>query len=79
MMEFLDRWQVFKLTDSPMCAIKNFVVPPEDVLDQWAKHMGFRRRRHHNNKGYRQIKNGRPEKDMRNLARRLGIPYGEAE
>lgn len=32
-------------------------------------------RRHHNNKGYRQIKNGTPEKQMRRLAKRLGIPY----
>lgn len=33
-------------------------------------------RRHHNNKGYRQIKNGKPRKQMKRLSEKLGIPYG---
>lgn len=33
-------------------------------------------RRHHNNKGTRQIKRGRCEQRARRLARRLGVPYG---
>lgn len=41
--------------------------------DSWK---GANPRRHHNRNGYRQIKNGKPEKQMRALARKLGIPYG---
>ena len=33
-------------------------------------------RRHHNNKGLRQIKNGRPAKEMKILAKKLGVKYG---
>lgn len=33
-------------------------------------------RRHHNNKGYRQIKSGKPEKQMRQLAKKMNIKYG---
>ena len=32
-------------------------------------------RRHHNNKGYRQIKNGRCYQQVRQIARKLNIPY----
>lgn len=35
---------------------------------------GFRR--HHNNKGYRQIKLGNTCKQVEAIAKRLGIPYG---
>jgi len=34
-----------------------------------------RRRRHHNNKGLRQIKRGRPYEQMKRLAARLRIPF----
>lgn len=33
-------------------------------------------RKHHNNKGYRQIKNGKPAKQMKALAKKMGIKYG---
>lgn len=33
-------------------------------------------RRHTNNKGYRQMKNGKPENQMRKLAEKLNIRYG---
>ena len=36
----------------------------------------LKKRRHHSNKGYRQIKNGHPEKQMRRLAKKMGVPYG---
>lgn len=32
-------------------------------------------RRHHNNKGLRQIKRGKTRKQVKQMARRLGIPY----
>lgn len=32
-------------------------------------------RRHHNNKGYRQIKNGKTAKQVQHIAKKLGIPY----
>lgn len=32
-------------------------------------------RRHHNNKGTRQIKNGQLEKRARKLAKEMGVPY----
>lgn len=35
----------------------------------------MRFRRHHNNKGYRQIKRGKTRRQVQCLARRLGIPY----
>lgn len=38
-----------------------------------------RRRRHTNTKGRRQIKRGKPHRQMQALARRLGIPYGVEE
>ena len=34
-------------------------------------------RRHHNNKGYRQIKNGTTERQIKQIARKLNIPYGD--
>lgn len=34
-------------------------------------------RRHHNNKGTRQIKRGKCEQHIRRLAKRLGVAYGE--
>lgn len=34
-------------------------------------------RKHHNNIGYRQIKNGLTSKQMKNLAKKLGIIYGK--
>jgi hypothetical protein len=33
-------------------------------------------RKHHNNKGTRQIKRGKCEQHIRRLAKRLGVPYG---
>lgn len=33
-------------------------------------------RRHHNNKGYRQIKRGKTFDQVRAMARRLGVPFG---
>lgn len=30
-------------------------------------------RKHHNNKGLRQIKNGKPAKDIKRIAKKLGI------
>jgi hypothetical protein len=33
-------------------------------------------RRHHNNKGYRQIKNGTPAKQMKKLAKKMKVKYG---
>ena len=36
-------------------------------------------RRHHNNKGYRMIKNGTTERQVRAMAKRMGIPYGKGE
>ena len=32
-------------------------------------------RKHHNNKGYRQIKNGDTKKQVKNIAKKLGIKY----
>lgn len=32
-------------------------------------------RKHHNNKGYRQIKNGKPAKQMKRLAKKLKIKF----
>ena len=32
-------------------------------------------RKHHNNKGYRQIKNGGPSKQMRRLAKKLKVKF----
>ena len=32
-------------------------------------------RRHHNNKGYRQIINGNIKKQVKNMAKRLGVKY----
>jgi len=34
-------------------------------------------RRHHNNKGLSQIKRGKTEEQVRNIAKRLSIPYGD--
>lgn len=39
--------------------------------------MGMKKRRHHNNTGYRRIKNGSIEKDVQGMAARLGVPYGK--
>lgn len=36
-------------------------------------------RRHHNNKGYRQIKNGRTRKQVRLIAKKLKLKYGNKE
>ena len=33
-------------------------------------------RRHHNNNGFRQIRNGKPEKQMRLLAKKMKVKYG---
>lgn len=33
-------------------------------------------RKHHNNKGYRQIKTGKTKKFIKELAKKLGIKYG---
>lgn len=33
-------------------------------------------RRHHNNKGQRQVKTGRTVDQVKRMARRLGIPFG---
>jgi hypothetical protein len=35
------------------------------------------KRRHHNNKGYRQIKRGKTKAFVKKLAKELGIPYKE--
>lgn len=32
-------------------------------------------RRHHNNKGYRQIKRGRTVEQVKRIARKLGVPF----
>ncbi len=34
-------------------------------------------RRHHNNKGYRQIKRGKTVEQVKGIAKKLGIPYGD--
>ena len=34
-------------------------------------------RRHHNNKGYRQIKEGKTIDQVKKIAKKLGIPYGK--
>lgn len=34
-------------------------------------------RRHHNNKGYRQIKRGKTATQLKHMCRRLGLPYKE--
>ena len=34
-------------------------------------------RKHHNNKGIRQIKNGKTEKHVKIMAKKLKIPYGK--
>lgn len=36
---------------------------------------GIKTRRHHNNKGYRQIKRGRTRDQVKAMAKRLGIKY----
>lgn len=36
-----------------------------------------RKRRHHNNKGLRQIQRDKPAKEVKEIARRLGVPYKE--
>lgn len=35
-------------------------------------------RRHHNRSGLRQVKRGKTREQVREMARRLGIPYGAA-
>jgi len=35
-----------------------------------------KQRRHHNNKGYRQIKSGSSRRRLQRLAQELGIPFG---
>jgi len=35
----------------------------------------MKERRHHNNKGFRQIQRGKTEKQVMLMAKRLGIPY----
>jgi hypothetical protein len=35
-------------------------------------------RRHHNNHGLTQIKRGKTERTVRNIAKKLGIPYGKS-
>ena len=32
-------------------------------------------KRHHNNKGYRQVKRGKTAKSLKAIARRLGLPF----
>ena len=39
---------------------------------------GIKTRRHHNNKGTRQIKRGKTVGDVMRMAKRLGIPYGKS-
>lgn len=39
----------------------------------------MRTRRHHNNTGLRQIKRGKTHDQVRAIARRLGVPYGQQE
>lgn len=34
-----------------------------------------RKRRHHNNKGYRKVKRGKTRDEIKRLAKQLGIPY----
>lgn len=36
-------------------------------------------RKHHNNKGFRQIKNGATQRQAKRIARRLGIAYGRTK
>lgn len=38
---------------------------------------GTKARRHHNNKGLRQIKRGKTREQVKAMAKRLGVPYGE--
>jgi hypothetical protein len=35
-------------------------------------------RKHHNNHGLTQIKRGKTERTVRNIAKKLGIPYGKS-
>jgi hypothetical protein len=44
-------------------------------MKKWRKE---KKRRHHNNKGYRQIKRGKTKAFIKKLAKELGIPYKEA-
>jgi len=37
---------------------------------------GLKTRKHHNTKGFRQIREGRTTDQVKAMARRLGIPYG---
>lgn len=37
----------------------------------------MKHRRHHNNKGYRQIKNGKTVVQVKRIARRLKLNYGK--
>ena len=37
----------------------------------------MRDRRHHNNKGTRQIKNGQTSKDLKRIAEKLKVPFKE--
>ncbi len=39
--------------------------------------LSIKTRRYHNNKGFRQICNGKPRQQMIRLARKLSIPYGK--
>jgi hypothetical protein len=36
-------------------------------------------RRHHNNTGYRQVKNGKTWDQVKAMARRLGVPFGSEQ
>ncbi len=36
-------------------------------------------RRHHNNNGLRSIKNGTVARQLKRIARKLGIPYGKSD
>ncbi len=37
------------------------------------------RRRHHNTKGYRQIRQGRTRDQVREIAKRIGVPYARED
>jgi len=48
-----------------------------DTLGFYFLLLGMKFRRHHNNKGLAQIKNGKPEKQMRLLAKKMRVAYGK--
>ena len=43
-MKITSRYQIFKLTKSPFFAIKNIVIPPRDIFEEFVKLLGMKKK-----------------------------------